>query len=87
MNAFYVLNFRIDVIENLPIIQKNSIPALRESGGKEANFIEIFTFYNISNKFTKVFKYRNLQLTQLSEANRAFKYHTKLSDRLNVEWY
>lgn len=64
LTAFYVLNFRIDVIKNLVIIQKNSTPALREPGGKEANFTEIFNFY-ISNKFIKVivikvFKYRKL---------------------------
>lgn len=31
------------------MIQKNSTPTVRESGGKEANVIKMFDFYNISN--------------------------------------
>lgn len=48
LNAFYVLNPGIDLIKNSEMIQRNFIPALRESGGKEANFIEIFNFYNVN---------------------------------------
>lgn len=83
----------MDPTEDLAMIKK----ILSQPSGNletEANSTETFNFYKTSNKFTeiiviKAFKYRRkLQLTQLSEANTAFKYRTsKIIYYAYVKWY